>query len=139
MLGTLYQIGLGVNRNMSEAVKWYKRAAIQGNASAQNALGVCYCNGDGITQDYNEAIKWFKKSAVQGNKKAVENLKNTENKKKESNTLPVANTKSTDSSSTCNNKKTALVAMSIRAETDPQSSFDISNQEIKVTTEDKKT
>ena len=139
MLGTLYQIGLGVNRNMSEAVKWYKRAAIQGNASAQNALGVCYCNGDGITQDYNEAIKWFKKSAAQGNKKAVENLKNTENKKKESNTLPVANTKSTDSSSTCNNKKTALVAMSIRAETDPQSSFDISNQEIKVTTEDKKT
>ena len=161
MLGTFYQIGIGVNRNIPEAVKWYKKAAMQGNASAQNALGVCYCHGDGITQDYNEAIKWFKKSAAQGNKKAAENLKKTENKKEELNTLSVANTKSADTPSTCNNKKEesntlsvantkstdssstrhnkkALNAMSISTETDPQSSFDISDQEIKITTEDKK-
>lgn len=130
MLGTFYQIGIGVNRNIPEAVKWYKKAAMQGNASAQNALGVCYCHGDGITQDYNEAIKWFKKSAAQGNKKAAENLKKTENKKNESNTLSAISSTCKDSSSTIDNKKKTLNVVSATSlkNAETESPFDISNR-----------
>jgi len=37
----------------------YIEAAQQGNADAQNNLGVCYYNGQGVTKDYKEAVKWY--------------------------------------------------------------------------------
>jgi TPR repeat protein len=36
MLGTMYDHSQGVPKNYSEAVKWYHRAADQGNADAQS-------------------------------------------------------------------------------------------------------
>jgi TPR repeat protein len=38
-LGNLYGEGLGVVRSGVEAVKWYKKAANQGNANAMCCLG----------------------------------------------------------------------------------------------------
>jgi hypothetical protein len=43
-----------------------RKAAEQGNAVAQNNLGVSYYNGEGIPQNYQEAVKWFRLSAAQG-------------------------------------------------------------------------
>jgi S1-C subfamily serine protease len=40
--------------------------AEQGNATAQNDLGVMYQAGSGVPQDYGEAVKWLRKSAEQG-------------------------------------------------------------------------
>lgn len=60
--------------NYAEAVKWYRKAAEQGNADAQNSLGVCYYNGNGVVQDYSEAVKWFRKAAEQGNAAAQSKL-----------------------------------------------------------------
>ena len=51
----------------TEAVKWYRKAAEQGYARAQNNLGECYYNGEGVAEDYTEAVKWFRKAAEQGN------------------------------------------------------------------------
>ncbi|MDA0238165.1 MAG: hypothetical protein O3B03_06590, partial [Proteobacteria bacterium] len=39
----------------AKAVKWYRRAAEQGNAKAQYNLGLMYDNGQGVPQDYQEA------------------------------------------------------------------------------------
>ncbi len=55
-------------------MKWYTKAAEQGNADAQNNLGHCYHNGYGIEQNFIEAIKWFTKAAEQGHTKAQQNL-----------------------------------------------------------------
>ena len=69
---------LGLNayntQNYTEAVKWYRKAAEQGNADAQNNLGFCYSKGYGITQSRAEAIKWYRKAAEQGNAAAQNNL-----------------------------------------------------------------
>jgi len=54
--------------------KWYKKAAKQGNAEAQNCLGVCYEDGNGVTKDLSEAAKWYRKAADQGNAAAQCNL-----------------------------------------------------------------
>lgn len=54
------------NENYSEAVKWFKKSAEQGNAGAQFHLGNCYKHGVGVSKDSLEAIKWFRKSAEQG-------------------------------------------------------------------------
>jgi TPR repeat protein len=51
-------------------VKWYRKAAEQGLADAQHALGVCYANGLGVAKDEAEAVKWYRKAAEQGNASA---------------------------------------------------------------------
>jgi len=40
--------------------------AEQGDAKAQNNLGVMYDKGQGVPQDYKEAVKWYRLSAEQG-------------------------------------------------------------------------
>ena len=46
----------------SDPVKRYRKAAEQGDAEAQNRLGVCYEYGKGVPQDYQEAVKWYRKA-----------------------------------------------------------------------------
>ena len=62
----MYQKGKGVPQDDAEAVKWYHKAAEQGDADAQNNLGVMYRNGKGVPQDDAEAVKWYRKAAEQG-------------------------------------------------------------------------
>jgi TPR repeat protein/DNA-directed RNA polymerase subunit RPC12/RpoP len=70
-----YEFGLlGVSTNIVEAVKWYHKAAEQGNAEAQFNLGVCYAKGEGVDQDSYEAVKWYRMAAEQGDKRAQLNL-----------------------------------------------------------------
>jgi TPR repeat protein len=47
------------------ALKKLHPLAEQGNALAQNSLGVMYVEGKGVSQDYDEAIRWFRKAADQ--------------------------------------------------------------------------
>ncbi len=53
------------------AVKWYKRAAEQGHASAQFNLGEMYFKGQGVTQDYTRAYMWWEIAASHGDEKAM--------------------------------------------------------------------
>ena len=62
-------------KNVRDAyeIKDYKTAyklllplAENGNAKAQNILGVMYNLGHGIQKDHKEAIKWFRLAAEQG-------------------------------------------------------------------------
>ena len=39
-IGHMYEFGLGVGQDSTEAVKWYRLAGTQGNVEAQNRLGV---------------------------------------------------------------------------------------------------
>jgi len=41
-LGIMYQEGKGVPQNDVKAAKWYLKAAQQGNADAQNIMGIIY-------------------------------------------------------------------------------------------------
>ncbi len=50
----------------AEAVRWYRLAAEQGDAGAQNNLGVMYLEGRGVPQDYVQAHMWIKLAAAQG-------------------------------------------------------------------------
>lgn len=73
-LGQLYYFGKGVKQDCFEAVKWFEKAATQGNAAAQSNLGLCYYYGTGVEQDSAEAVKWFQKAAEQGFATAQNNL-----------------------------------------------------------------
>ncbi len=73
-LGYMYNEGLGVELNETEAVKWYRRAAMRGNAASQLNLGYMYEFAEGVDKDNTEAVKWYRKSADQGNATAQANL-----------------------------------------------------------------
>ena len=49
----------------AEAARWFRRAADQGDAAAQQNLGVMYANGDGVPQDFVAAHMWLSVAAAQ--------------------------------------------------------------------------
>lgn len=55
----MYLSGQGVKQDKAEAVKWFHKAAFQGNAEAMFNLGASYYNGDGVTRDEQQAYAWF--------------------------------------------------------------------------------
>jgi uncharacterized protein len=50
----------------SEAAKWYRLAAEQGDTRAQFSLGLMYNEGVGVPQNHTEAMKWYRRAADQG-------------------------------------------------------------------------
>ena len=68
----------GVNAYLSgdyqTAFKEFHPLAEQGDAIAQNNLGVMYANGQGVPQDYKLAVQWYWKAAEQGLARAQFNL-----------------------------------------------------------------
>jgi hypothetical protein len=87
MLGSIYEEG-GLGRIVNEpdgssrvllpsenapvpkdyglAAKWYRKAAEQGKALAQNGLGRLYADGKGVPQDYVEAYFWLSLATASG-------------------------------------------------------------------------
>jgi len=59
----MYETGHGVEKNEAEAVRWYRMAADQGDAAAQNNLGTMYREGRGTTLDHGAALEWYRKAA----------------------------------------------------------------------------
>ncbi|MDR1724873.1 MAG: sel1 repeat family protein [Bacteroidales bacterium] len=72
-LGRCYYEGLGVERNIPEALAWYNRAATKGYAPAQNALGKAYETGDFGQDDQVTAKKFYLLAANQGYAEAMYN------------------------------------------------------------------
>ena len=62
------------NKDYGEALKWYRYAAEEGSAFAQNELGNMYYNGEGVPVDYEKAVDWYRLGATQQNKHAQFNL-----------------------------------------------------------------
>jgi uncharacterized protein len=103
VLGSHYENGLGVTKDLEKAFYWYtlayeqghidakydlirleqraiekiaatELAAEQGNIKAQYHLGLMYYEGKGVTKDLEKAFHWFKKAAEQGDIKAQYHL-----------------------------------------------------------------
>ena len=59
-LSTMYNQGIGVAKDDVEASTWYRKAAQQGLAAAQDNLAVMYAEGKGIPEGY----AWFSVAAT---------------------------------------------------------------------------
>ena len=66
LLGIMYDQGHGVPQDYMQAATWYRRAAEQGSALAQDYLGQAYLRGLGVPQDDAQAAVWHRKAAEQG-------------------------------------------------------------------------
>ena len=71
-LAMCYAEGRGVEVNRSEAIRWWKKAAVQKVAAAAAYLGDAYRTGDGAQQDIYGAYVWYSLAAINGSTSAVE-------------------------------------------------------------------
>jgi len=61
-----YATGEGKPQNYKKAYKWFLKSATQGDAGAENWIGVLFNNGEGVEQDEELANYWFERSADNG-------------------------------------------------------------------------
>lgn len=74
-IGHLYRWGQGVEKDINQAIHWYRMAAEKGFSRAQANLAAIYLQGDeGTPVNYEEAHKWFAAAAVQNLAVAQYNL-----------------------------------------------------------------
>ena len=66
LVADIYYSGAVVERDFSEGIKWYRKAAEQGHAQAQYNLGVLCERGEGVEKNLSEAFKCYLKAAKQG-------------------------------------------------------------------------
>ena len=74
--GACFNEGWGVEQDMVEALKWYKKAAAQNQKFAFNAIGNIYRTGSGVQADPKQAFEWFRKGAELSDPQAMLNLGN---------------------------------------------------------------
>ena len=72
-IGEAYNSGLGVEKNLEEAFKYYLAAAEKRHSVAANWIGWCYQNGLGVKPDDSKALMWYNIGAELGNKNAQAN------------------------------------------------------------------
>jgi TPR repeat protein len=65
-MGYRYANGDGVEKNLVESLKWYRKAAENGQIEAQYRLGFIYEQGRGVPVNYVESASWWRKAADQG-------------------------------------------------------------------------
>jgi len=70
----MYERGIGVEKNLAEAIVWYRKAALKDHSPSQFNLGVIYENGQGTAVDFAEANAWYRRAAQQGDALAIGNL-----------------------------------------------------------------
>jgi TPR repeat protein len=73
-VGKMYADGLGTQRNLTEAARWYRLAAEHGANWVNFDLGLMYAEGQGVPQDYSRALDWYRKGARVGDTRAQLNL-----------------------------------------------------------------
>ena len=61
-IGYYFYFGVGLNKNYSKAVHFFKKSAKNNNAMAQCYLGHAYFHGNGVKKSFATAIKWFSMS-----------------------------------------------------------------------------
>lgn len=71
-LGHLYFTGKGVVKSYSQALKWYLKAAEQGNIASQKQLAMIYSTGRyGGEQSTEQAAYWYERAAALGDVPAM--------------------------------------------------------------------
>lgn len=72
LIGVMYAMGLGVERDDVRAFEWYLRASLKGHPGAQSGIGWYYEVGRGVeAPDLVRAYAWYVLSAIGGDPDAA--------------------------------------------------------------------
>lgn len=71
LIGVMYAMGLGVERDDERAFEWYLRASMKGHPGAQSGIGWYFEVGRGTAVDLVRAYLWYGLSAIGGDPDAA--------------------------------------------------------------------
>lgn len=71
-VGYFYYDGLGVEKNLDQAIYWTRRAADHGDRDAQFNLAWFHEDAIGVVRDMEQAIFWYRKAALQNHDLAIQ-------------------------------------------------------------------
>jgi len=71
-LGSQYQSGTQLPKDLAKSNQWFLRAALQGNGTAQLGLARQYATGEGAGKDVVTAYMWCELAAKSGTEDAPE-------------------------------------------------------------------
>ncbi|EPX81607.1 tetratricopeptide repeat protein [Litoreibacter arenae] len=75
LIGIMYAMGLGVERDDVRAFEWYLRSSMKGHPGSQSAVGWYYEVGRGMpAPDLTRAYMWYTLSAIGGDPDAAISL-----------------------------------------------------------------
>jgi TPR repeat protein len=74
LLARRYERGNGVEKDINQALKWYRAAAEAGDAEATEYLGDLFFRGQGVEKDPVQALTWWSKAGEAGNTEAMASL-----------------------------------------------------------------
>ena len=81
LIGIMYAMGLGVERDDRRAFEWYLRSAMKGHPGAQSGVGWYYEVGRGLpAPDLVRAYMWYTLSAIGGDPDAAISLEEVQKK-----------------------------------------------------------
>ena len=66
--------GMGLEKDLGQALEWITKAVKQENPLAQRFLGNCYSEGLGLEADGLKSVEWLTRAAVHGNFHACRQL-----------------------------------------------------------------
>ena len=70
-LGVMYYDGTGVEKNIDEALRWFEKAAAEGNANACTNLALYY---SGIDGKFDLALEFYEEAIARGDENALDEL-----------------------------------------------------------------
>ena len=74
IMGTMYLLGRGVDKNGNQAEYWLRKAANAGKIDAQSMLGIMYASGNGVPKNVQEGLRWLEPAAQAGDMQARQML-----------------------------------------------------------------
>lgn len=81
LIGVMYALGLGVEKDPERAFEWYLRASMKGHPGAQSGIGWYYELGVGMpAPDLVRAYLWYALSSIGGDPDAVDSLEELQNR-----------------------------------------------------------
>jgi hypothetical protein len=81
LIGVMYALGLGVEKDPERAFEWYLRASMKGHPGAQSGIGWYYELGLGMpAPDLVRAYLWYALSSIGGDPDAVDSLEELQNR-----------------------------------------------------------
>ncbi len=75
VIGNLYLLGLGVEKDELKAAQWYLKSALQGSAPAQVNLALLYNGSTSIKRDLIKALGWFHIAKQNGSERAERHIR----------------------------------------------------------------
>ncbi|SFV87594.1 hypothetical protein MNB_SUP05-SYMBIONT-5-871 [hydrothermal vent metagenome] len=65
-LGLMYELGVGVEKDLKQAFDWYEKSANQEHAKAQYNLGIFLALGKGVEKDIRQSKHWIRRANENG-------------------------------------------------------------------------